>query len=194
MQTVLNTEICLTRPMQTGLNTEICVSTISHFVECGSSMFWIFLKQLCNNNDEAFERLLLHTEVRWLSKGTSLARFYSLFDTVLEFLQSCDPDFAQGVMLVRNDTAYLSDIFAKFNALNLALQGNEVNLFKVKSAMSGLKNKLVVQFFSRCFRDPIRVPRIENRVPRIRENYHRVHRIRENWVPGIRNIGSLPGT
>jgi len=25
--------------------------------------------------------------------------------------------------------------------------------------------------FLRCFRDPIRVPRIENRVPRIRENY-----------------------
>jgi len=37
--------------------------------------------------------------------------------------------------------------------------------------------------FLRHFRDPIRVPRIENRVPRIRENYHRVPRIRE--------IGSL---
>jgi len=39
--------------------------------------------------------------------------------------------------------------------------------------------------FLRCFRDPIRVPRIENRVPRIRENYHRVPRI-ENRVPRIR--------
>jgi len=28
--------------------------------------------------------------------------------------------------------------------------------------------------FLRCFRDPIRVPTIENRVPRIRENYHRI--------------------
>ena len=37
--------------------------------------------------------------------------------------------------------------------------------------------------FLRCFRDPIRVPRIENWVPRIRENYHRVSRIRENRVP-----------
>jgi len=32
------------------------------------------------------------------------------------------------------------------------------------------------RFFLRCFRDPIRVPRIENRIPRIRENYHRVPR------------------
>jgi len=37
--------------------------------------------------------------------------------------------------------------------------------------------------FLRYLRDPIRVPRIENHVPRISENYHRVPRIRE--------IGSL---
>jgi len=43
--------------------------------------------------------------------------------------------------------------------------------------------KLYNQVFLRRFRGPIRLPRIENRVPRIRENYHRVPRIRE--------IGSL---
>jgi len=43
----------------------------------------------------------------------------------------------------------------------------------------------------RCFRDQIQVPRIENRVPRISENYHRVPRIRENRVSRIREIGSL---
>jgi len=45
--------------------------------------------------------------------------------------------------------------------------------------------------FLRCFRDQIRVPRIENRVPRISENYHRAPRIRENRVSRIREIGSL---
>jgi len=39
--------------------------------------------------------------------------------------------------------------------------------------------------------DPIRVPRISNQVPRIRENYRRVPKIRENRVPTIRKIGSL---
>ena len=38
----------------------------------------------------------------------------------------------------------MSDIFAKFNELNLSLQGNEVNLIKVKSALSGFKNKLAL--------------------------------------------------
>ena len=47
------------------------------------------------------------------------------------------------------------------------------------------------QFFLRRFRDPIRVPRISNRVPRIRENYHRVPKIKEYRVPRIREIGSL---
>ncbi|KFD45776.1 hypothetical protein M513_13354 [Trichuris suis] len=34
--------------------------------------------QSCEANDEDFNRLLLHTEVRWLSKGTCLRRFYSV--------------------------------------------------------------------------------------------------------------------
>ena len=37
-------------------------------------------KQLSNENDEAFERLLLHTKARWLSKKNCHARFYSLSD------------------------------------------------------------------------------------------------------------------
>jgi len=47
------------------------------------------------------------------------------------------------------------------------------------------------QGFLRRFRDPIRVPRISNRVPRMRENYHRVPKIRKNRVPRIREIGSI---
>jgi len=54
-----------------------------------------------------------------------------------------------------------------------------------------IKFSIKLNSFLRCFRDLIRVPRIENRVPRIRENYHQVPRIRENRVPRIREIGSL---
>jgi len=49
----------------------------------------------------------------------------------------------------------------------------------------------ITRVFLRRFRDPIRVPRIENRVPIIRENHHGVPRIKENLVPIIREIGSL---
>ena len=58
--------------------------------------------------------------------------FQLLFNTVLEVLQSCDPGLAQEVILIRNDSAYLSDIFAKFDELNLSLERNEINLIKVQ--------------------------------------------------------------
>jgi len=45
--------------------------------------------------------------------------------------------------------------------------------------------------FLRCFRDSFRVHRIENQVSRIRENYQRVPRIKENRLLRIREIGSV---
>jgi len=66
--------------------------------------------------------------------------------------------------------------------LSLAISGNEDGWFRFYDYKQG---------FLRCFRDPIRVPRIENRVPRIKENYHRVPKIRENRVPRSREIRSL---
>ena len=35
---------------------------------------------LSTDNDEKFNRLLLHSEVRWLSKDACLNRFWNLFD------------------------------------------------------------------------------------------------------------------
>jgi len=46
------------------------------------------------------------------------------------------------------------------------------------------KGSFCRQVFLRRFRDPIRVPRI-------RENYHRIPKIRKSRVPRIREIGSL---
>ncbi|XP_015927934.2 protein FAM200C-like [Parasteatoda tepidariorum] len=46
--------------------------------------------QLCVDNDEDFNGLIFHTEVRWLSKGNCLTRFYNLFDSVIEFLENKD--------------------------------------------------------------------------------------------------------
>ena len=48
--------------------------------------------QPCIENDEDFQCLLLHTEVRWLSKGNCLKRFYTLFNSVLDFFQESSPE------------------------------------------------------------------------------------------------------
>ncbi|XP_014781609.1 SCAN domain-containing protein 3 [Octopus bimaculoides] len=42
-------------------------------------------KQLCVNQSAEHVRLLLHTEVRWISSGNSLKRFMELFDQFNDF-------------------------------------------------------------------------------------------------------------
>ncbi|KAK2722757.1 hypothetical protein QYM36_003074 [Artemia franciscana] len=71
--------------------------------------------KFCDENDEEFQQLLLHTEVRWLSKGACLARFYSVFESVLEFLESKDPDLRENLINLKAEIAYLTDLFKKKN-------------------------------------------------------------------------------
>ncbi|GBP39620.1 SCAN domain-containing protein 3 [Eumeta japonica] len=98
--------------------------------------------QLCDENDEDFQRLLLHTEVRWLSKGACLTRFYSVLDSVLEFLESRDPDLKENLIKFKTGIAYLTDLFKKFNDINLQLQGDSLNLIKSKGIISDFLGKL----------------------------------------------------
>ena len=101
-------------------------------------------RKLCQEKDEEFQRLLLHTEVRWLSKGNCLRRLHDLFDTVVTFLQEVDANLSKELSNRRVDLAYLSDIFDKLNELNLKLQGKQVNLIKAKSVVMGFINKLTL--------------------------------------------------
>lgn len=101
------------------------------------------LRQLCVENNEEFDRLLLHTEVRWLSKGNCFKRFYSLFDTVVQFLQEnkCS-DLSDDLLACKTDIAYLTDLFCIFNDLNLQLQGDDISLIKAKSKICNFIEKL----------------------------------------------------
>ncbi|XP_014778683.1 protein ZBED8-like [Octopus bimaculoides] len=99
-------------------------------------------KQLCSENDKEFERLLLHTGVLWLSKGNCFAHLFILFTRVVNFLQTVDLFLAEQLAAIKLHVAYLADILVKFNNLNLQLQGDETNLVKFKSTVSGFIMKL----------------------------------------------------
>ena len=102
-------------------------------------------KLLCKTKDEDFDRLLLHTEVKWLSKGNCLKRFYELYDSVIQFLEE-----NRNVLLVSElkarkcNVAFLTDLFNIFNEVNLKLQDSEINIVKVKSVISLFVNRLLL--------------------------------------------------
>ena len=85
--------------------------------------------QLCHENEEEFEWLLLHTEVQWLSKGKCLQHFYNLYDSVIDFFkfELLDEKVSSDSESRRADVAYLSDIFKKLNEVNIKLQGINVS-------------------------------------------------------------------
>jgi len=102
------------------------------------------IRQLCADDNEEFERLLLNTEVRWLSKGNCMRRIYSLFDTVVEVIQDIDFMLSDELRNIKHDIAYLSDVFAKFDEINLQLKGNDVNLINMQSVISTFLSKLTL--------------------------------------------------
>lgn len=99
--------------------------------------------------------LLLHTEIRWLSRGRILQRFLSLLGEIKEFMQSKGEDTS----LLEDtewilDLAFLTDITGKLNHLNCELQGKGKTvgdmISSVKAKMSifsmHLQRKKVLHF------------------------------------------------
>ena len=108
-------------------------------------------KKLCNENDEGFDNLIMHTEVRWLSKGNCLERFLAVFDSVIVFFSEKDSVLADNLVQRKIDIAYMSDLYGKFNHLNKTLQGKNLNLVKVKSKLTSFRNQL--ELYGRNFKN-----------------------------------------
>ena len=83
-------------------------------------------RELCNQNGEDFERLVLHTEVRWLSEGNCFQRFIILWGSIVSFL--ANTQLGEKLLATKYDVFYLSDKFEKLNSLNKQLQGKDADL------------------------------------------------------------------
>ena len=86
---------------------------------------------ICKDTDSNYTTLLLHAEVRWLSRRQNLKRLLLLKDEIDIFLTERKCEFAA---FFQNDLwlsklCYLSDIFAKLTDLNLSLQGKNCDIF-----------------------------------------------------------------
>lgn len=98
---------------------------------------------LCDEMGREHRQLLLHTEVRWLSRGV-LTRLLQLRDEVRTFF--IDSKFRLADRLCDFDwlckLAYVADIFSHLNGLNLALQGTAVTMFHVHNKIEATIKKI----------------------------------------------------
>lgn len=127
------------------------VVKITNFIRSKSSLKHREFKSLLEETEAHFDDLLLHNNVRWLSKGFVLQRFFAVIEDVKVFLSQCSEEVANehlGFLLdIENNVAavaFLTDIFRHLNFLNLKLQGNgllvnellsEIRIFEKKVAL-----------------------------------------------------------
>ncbi|XP_043916151.1 zinc finger BED domain-containing protein 5-like [Protopterus annectens] len=122
---------------------------VVNFIKSQSTNSRIF-KALCEEMMSPHSTLLLHTEVRWLSRDKVLTRLFELRHEVQVFFE--DHTFFLASKLHDCNwlqaLSYLSDIFQIINKLNLTLQNSSITIFNVSDKTESMIKK--IDFWRSC--------------------------------------------
>lgn len=100
------------------------VIAMINFIRATSSLQHRLFRQLLADTDGDYTDLLLHNDVRWLSKGNALRRVCDLMGEIVTFLRDCKHKKANTFLLQILDDGFVSemcflcDIFNHLNNLN----------------------------------------------------------------------------
>ena len=121
-----------------------------NFLRASSSYQHRMLREFLKEVDANANDLLLHNNVRWLSKGRVLERFWSIRKEITAFLAQLKSQKATSFSLFLEDVkkmdivAFLVDITSHLNELNVKLQGKDNSVCDLMTAVRSFQRKLEV--------------------------------------------------
>ena len=118
------------------------IVAIVNYIRANSTRHRHFREMLMLDEEIISADLPYHSKVRWLSQGQVLVKILSLREKIIQLYnennQNCvlsDANFLQ-------DTAFLCDIMAKQNELNVSLQGKNKSVFEMWQKIQVFRKKL----------------------------------------------------
>ena len=124
------------------------IMKIVNFLRSTSALQHRLLRSFLAQIDASFDDLLLHNNVKWLSKGRVLQRFWAVKKELHTFLKGHNSvkaklflDFLEYDVKMET-TGFLAYIMLHLNDLNVKLQGKNHSVFNLISAVRAFQKKL----------------------------------------------------
>ncbi|XP_067298506.1 SCAN domain-containing protein 3-like [Pseudorasbora parva] len=140
-----------------------------NFLRASSSHQHRMLREFLREVDANADDLLLHNNVRWLSKGRVLERFWSIRGEIAACLAQLKSQKATTFSLFLEDdkkmdiVAFLVDITSHLNELDLKLQGKDNSVCDLMTAVRSFQRKLVL-FREDLLADCAHFPTVKERI------------------------------
>ena len=117
-----------------------------NFIKTRPTKTWVF-ETICTNMDSQHKRLLLHSDVRWLSRGKVVTCVHELRHELFAFFEVMKQSHFCNLLKCKFWIAklqYLADIFQHLNILNTSMQGKEKNILTSTEKIKAFQRKLQI--------------------------------------------------